>query len=212
MTKILCKTLSGALSSQTYTTPKGNVYEFHRGVHTEVKDAEDALHFLKAGNGELFETTNPIKEAIKKLSAKIKEKIDPEPSEYDAPDETGALEPSEDEILNPEGDGEEVKGDDDEDLEAEDVDDGEEKATPTAIEDASDTLKEKLDNSVEMDVPEDDAEKIPDHPTKEYLMAQTKQYIDELAENTYNIKLDRRKSKEDMIKDFHEQLGVQDNE
>lgn len=49
MVKIICKTLGGAVPTQEYSTPKGNSYLFHMNSPCEVKDAEDALHFLNAG-------------------------------------------------------------------------------------------------------------------------------------------------------------------
>ena len=96
MTKIKCLNTYGPVSSQQYTTPKGNVYEFTQGIFTDVPDPEDALHFLKAGNGEIFVAKEGVlKDLVKKLEAAIKklhkkDKVD----EEHPPAETGAIEPT----------------------------------------------------------------------------------------------------------------------
>lgn len=86
MTKIKCKTLSASNDGREYTTPKGHPYTFYYGIPTEVKDPEDALHFLKAGDGKYFETTGVFKDIIKGLEDSIKSFFKPaEPKEPEKP-------------------------------------------------------------------------------------------------------------------------------
>lgn len=107
MTKIKCLNCHGVVSTQTYTTPKGNKYEFHQGSFTPVDDPEDALNFLKAVNGEAFVAEEgPLKKIGKKLEADIKKllKKDKEVNEDEAPEETGELEPNAEDLAAAEGD------------------------------------------------------------------------------------------------------------
>ncbi len=76
MAKVRCKSLDGGLiSSNRYKTPKGNEYLFEKAAPTRIDDKEDIDYFLRCGNGELFETVEPIKEAVKETVEKVKEKV-----------------------------------------------------------------------------------------------------------------------------------------
>ena len=75
--KIECLTLTGALTANTYKTPKGNEYFFQRNVPTDVPDKEDAEFFLNAGKGEYFKQVSGVKGAVKKVKEEVKELIEP---------------------------------------------------------------------------------------------------------------------------------------
>lgn len=111
MTKIKCDTLTASVDSQTYKTLKGNTYTFHRNIFTEIKEPEDALFFLKVGGkNPLFSSDsaiNKVKKVLKSVIAKLKKNKDV--NEEEAPEETGELEPTEEELAAV--DGEEVSKD-----------------------------------------------------------------------------------------------------
>jgi hypothetical protein len=97
-TKIKCLTFIGS-DRRTYKGPSGTEYEFYKGRYTVVDDPEDAMIFLKAGNGKSFEALGKTKEvmsALEKLIKKLKkeDKVD----EENPPEETGALEPTKEEM------------------------------------------------------------------------------------------------------------------
>ncbi len=163
MTKIKCNTLTPSLDAQKYKTPKGNEYEFHRGIFIDVKDPEDALFFLKAGGeNPFFSTKSKIVEVKKGLKAAIKKlKKKKDVDEDEAPEETGALEPTVEDLEV--ADGEEIPIEDQDpnlpELAPEEavdnvdnVDAPEEPAgeAPTPIDEISPELKEKLDKSVDV--------------------------------------------------------------
>ena len=95
-TKIKCITFSGG-DCRTYTTPKGNAYEFYKGVSTIVKDPSDALHFLRAGNS--FEAEGLKKKIMDLLEKAVKTIVKKkEVDEENPPKETGVLEPNAEEL------------------------------------------------------------------------------------------------------------------
>lgn len=75
MTMIVCRSLDGGLlQSNEYATPKGNSYMFHRGRATDVRDKDDAAHFLSCIHyEEVGGPVRAIKEAITKSDEKKKE-------------------------------------------------------------------------------------------------------------------------------------------
>lgn len=93
MTKIKLKVFTGS-DCREYTTRKGNLYSFHKGYAVDIKDSEDALEFLQAGNGNVFETEGPIDVAITALKKLIEKK---DVDEEKPPEETGKLEPTDEE-------------------------------------------------------------------------------------------------------------------
>ncbi len=77
MAKIICKTLQGGLiSSNTYTSRKGNAYLFNRNSPTIINDKEDIEYFLQCGGeNTLFESIGPVKDVVKKVAETVKEKV-----------------------------------------------------------------------------------------------------------------------------------------
>ena len=106
MTKIKCNTLTEAMNAQKYKTPKGNEYTFHKGIFTDIKDPEDALFFLNVGKEPLFEADSAVAKIKKMLQAAIKKLKKEKDVEEEAPEETGALEPTPEDLAT--ADGEEI--------------------------------------------------------------------------------------------------------
>ena len=59
--KLKCNNL-GVLESNDCTTVKGNKYMFHKGMPTEVNDADDIKYFLKQDGGHSFKKLSSMKE------------------------------------------------------------------------------------------------------------------------------------------------------
>ena len=83
MAKIICKTLQGGLiSSNTYTSRKGNAYLFNRNSPTIINDKDDIEYFLQCGGeNTLFERLDKVKEVVKKVAEKVKEAVTGEKTE-----------------------------------------------------------------------------------------------------------------------------------
>ena len=182
MTKIQLKN-HGSSDMRTYTTPQGNTYEFYKGMSTKVKNPADALHFLKAGNGKLFNAEGAGAKLFKSLESAAKKilKVDKLVDEDNPPDETGALDPTDDELC------------DDVPLDYE-VDS--EEATDSVVEE-TDPVVDEVDSEQPT---EETEEEIADYDSM------SKEELDVHAEKNLGIKLDRRKSKKDMIADLKKEL------
>lgn len=103
--KIKCKTLNAGCDARSYKGPSGKPYDFSLGHYTEVADPEDALSFLNAGEGKYFEAEKPFEEATKALKAAVKKLLkQKEVDEENPPEETGALEPNEEDLEAVDGD------------------------------------------------------------------------------------------------------------
>lgn len=71
MAKFICTNLNHLLMSNTYTTPKGNRYEFQLGNVTDVPDPEDAEFFRKVDGFKEVGVVEKIKAVLPKPEKKL---------------------------------------------------------------------------------------------------------------------------------------------